>query len=346
MMPRDVPLVEDLAEVAVTRLRAAAGDAGEARLRRLGRRLLLKDSKSTFLIENETPSLTMAQRWGEEIANAGSVRLDLVLMTRLQKLLMSERRFMVTGLRRAGVFLGDRIDDSPAPVWIGARPEDLQNLMDGLVETNRRMAEGSIHPVVQAAITAFGMVLIHPFEDGNGRLHRYLLQHVLGERGVAPCGVALPLSKAISNDIEGYVEALESCQTDRLGLIEWKPTANGNVDVTNDTADLYRYFDASVHGRFLMKCIDRVFERDIPQELIEMDRRDRVVKGVRDILDMPDTMVDKFIQFMLQNDGKLSKAKRTKEFSQLTDEEVVAMQDLVRETYEIADAPSADLPTP
>jgi hypothetical protein len=346
MMPRDVPLVEDLAEVAVTRLRAAAGDAGEARLRRLGRRLLLKDSKSTFLIENETPSLTMAQRWGEEIAKAGSVPLDLVLMTRLQKLLMSERRFMVTGLRRAGVFLGDRIDNSPAPVWIGARPEDLQNLMDGLVETNRRMAEGSIHPVVQAAITAFGMVLIHPFEDGNGRLHRYLLQHVLGERGVAPCSVALPLSKAIWNDIEGYVEALESCQTDRLGLIEWKPTANGNVDVTNDTADLYRYFDASVHGRFLMKCIDRVFERDIPQEFTEMDRRDRVVKGVRDILDMPDTMVDKFIQFMLQNDGKLSKAKRTKEFSQLTDEEVVAMQDLVRETYEIADAPSADLPTP
>jgi hypothetical protein len=42
----------------------------------------------------------------------------------------------------------------------------------------------------------------------------------------------------------------------------------------------------------------------------------------------------------------LSKAKRTKEFPQLTDEEVVAMQDLVRETHEIADAPSAYLPTP
>jgi hypothetical protein len=111
------------------------------------------------------------------------------------------------------------------------------------------------------------MILIHPFEDGNGRLHRYLLQRVLGERGVAPCGVALPLSKAIWNDMEGYVEALESCQTDRLDLIEWKPTANGNVDVTIDTADLYRYFAASVDGRFLMKCIDRVFERDIPRHL-------------------------------------------------------------------------------
>jgi Fic/DOC family len=152
------------------------------------------------------------------------------------------------------------------------------------------------------------MILIHPFEDGNGRLHRYLLQRVLGERGVAPCGVALPLSKAIWNDMEGYVEALESCQTDRLDLIEWKPTANGNVDVTIDTADLYRYFAASVDGRFLMKCIDRVFERDIPQELTEMDKRNRAVKGVRDISDMPDTMVDKFIQFMLQNDGKVRSA--------------------------------------
>lgn len=54
----------------------------------------------------------------------------------------------MTGLGRAGVFLGDRIDNSPAPVWIGARPEDLQNLMDGLIETNRRMSEGSIPQAV------------------------------------------------------------------------------------------------------------------------------------------------------------------------------------------------------
>jgi Fic/DOC family protein len=340
MMSRDVTLVEDLAALAVSRLRAAAGASGEARLRRLGRRLLLKDSKSTFQIESETPSPTMAQRWSDEIARAGRTPLDLGLMTRLQKLLMSERRFGVTGMRRAGVFLGERIDNNPVPVWIGARPDDLENLMEGLVETNRRMSEGGTHPVAQAAITAFGMVLIHPFEDGNSRIHRYLMQHVLGERGITPCGVTLSLAKAIWNDIEGYTEALESCQTDRFDLIDWKPTANGNVGVTNDTADLYRYFDASAHGRFLMKCIDRVFERDIPQELTEMDKRDRVVNGVRDLLDMPDVMVDKFIQFTLENNGTLSKAKRKKEFPQLTDEEVAAMQDLVKETYEIVASPA------
>ncbi len=36
-----------------------------------------------------------------------------------------------------------------------------------------------LDPIVSAAILAFGFVYIHPFEDGNGRLHRYLFHHVL-----------------------------------------------------------------------------------------------------------------------------------------------------------------------
>ena len=59
----------------------------------------------------------MAQRWSEEVARAGRTPLDLGLMTRLQKLLMSERQFVVTGMRRAGVFLGERLDNNPVPVW-------------------------------------------------------------------------------------------------------------------------------------------------------------------------------------------------------------------------------------
>ncbi|HIP51694.1 MAG TPA: hypothetical protein EYG94_06355 [Campylobacterales bacterium] len=30
---------------------------------------------------------------------------------------------------------------------------------------------------------AFSFVYIHPLEDGNGRIHRYLIHHVLAERG-------------------------------------------------------------------------------------------------------------------------------------------------------------------
>ena len=343
LVARSATLGTDLREVAERRVKAAVGSAGQDQVSRLARRLLMKDSKSTFQIENETPSLTLAQRWSEVLASAGRKPLSLDLLIGHQKTLMADRRFMVPGLRRAGVYLGDRIDESPVPTWVGARPEDLAGLMEGLVAANARMTSDEIDPLAQAAAVGFGMVFIHPFEDGNGRLHRYLLQHVLGERGITPNGVTLPISKAIWNDIDGYHRVLSDYDRPRMPLIAWKPTSNGNVEVTSDTADLYRYFDATEQTQYLISCMNRVFDHDIPDEMTEMRRRDEVVSGVKDILDMPDAMVDKFILLTTQNNGTLSKGKRKKEFSQLTDEEVSAMQDLVRETYEI-EQPSVPAP--
>jgi len=43
-------------------------------------------------------------------------------------------------------------------------------------------------PVVTAAVLAFGFVYIHPFEDGNGRLHRWFIHHVLAISGYSPPG--------------------------------------------------------------------------------------------------------------------------------------------------------------
>ena len=57
---------------------------------------------------------------------------------------------------------------------------------------------------------AFGFVYIHPFEDGNGRIHRYLMHHVLARRGFNPSGVIFPVSAAILDKIDEYREVLES----------------------------------------------------------------------------------------------------------------------------------------
>ncbi len=35
-------------------------------------------------------------------------------------------------------------------------------------------------------VVGFGFVFLHPFEDGNGRLHRYLIHHVLSARQFTP----------------------------------------------------------------------------------------------------------------------------------------------------------------
>ena len=97
--------------------------------------------------------------------------LDEIL--RLHGVLIEDRRFVHAGLRPEGVFLGERDDQSePLPEFIGARAQDLNDLMAGMLEANDRMKQDAIDPVLQAAATAFGFVYVHPFQDGNGRLHR------------------------------------------------------------------------------------------------------------------------------------------------------------------------------
>ena len=52
-----------------------------------------------------------------------------------------------------------------------------------------------------------------------------------------------------------------------MDSIEWRPTADHNVDVLNDTADLYRYFDCTGAAEFLYACVQRTVEHDLPQEI-------------------------------------------------------------------------------
>jgi Fic family protein len=55
----------------------------------------------------------------------------------------------------------------------------------------------NIDEVALPAAVAFGFVYIHPFLDGNGRLHRFLIHHVLAQKKFTPPGVILPVSAAI-----------------------------------------------------------------------------------------------------------------------------------------------------
>ena len=66
-----------------------------------------------------------------------------------------------------------------------------------------------LDPVIAAAILAFGFVYIHPFEDGNGRIHRYLIHHILSKRGFNPPQLVFPVSAAILDRIEDYRGVLE-----------------------------------------------------------------------------------------------------------------------------------------
>jgi Fic family protein len=254
----------------------------------------------------------------------------------LQRIVIGDSRFTQLGLRKEGGFVGthDRRAHEPIPVHISAKAEDLPSLMEGVVAYDERVRKAGVDAVVIAAPLAFGFVYIHPFEDGNGRLHRWLIHHTLAAAGYNPAGVVFPLSAAIYRDIAAYKSVLESYSRLLLGLIEWEPTPTGNVRVLNNTVNYYRFFDATAHAEFLYRCVEQTIDQDLPQEVAYLEAYDQFSKGVQEIVDMPEQKVDLLHKLLRQHNGQLSKRARTNEFAALTSEEVERVEALYRDAFQ------------
>jgi hypothetical protein len=297
--------------------------------------LLLADSLASFEIEGERPPRNRLERWGRAVLQAGKNKLTLDEIVRLQGVLIEDPRFVHVGLRPDGVFLGERDHNGdPLPEFIGARPSDLQDLMAGMLETNDRMSADGVDAVLQAAATAFGFVYVHPFQDGNGRLHRCLVHHVLAERKFTPVGMVFPVSSVMYDRIDEYRKTLQSHSGPLMSFIEWRPTLERNVEVLNDTADLYRYFDATEAAEFLYACVKRTVEQDLPREIDYLSRHDDALKRIMNTVEMPDRLAENLLMFIRQNKGKLPKRRRQSEFEKLTDAEVASLEAVVGEAFE------------
>ncbi|MDY0135952.1 MAG: Fic family protein [Thiomicrospira sp.] len=297
--------------------------------------LLLADSKASFTIEGEQPPQSRVARWGRVIAMAGKQPLSLAELERLQQLVLSDRLFIQLGLRQAGGFIGlhDRYTGAPLPEHISAKADDLPSLIQGLFETYARLKQTDFPPVLLATMMAFGFVFIHPFEDGNGRLHRYLIHHVLAETGFVPKGLVFPVSSVILQQIETYRRVLQAYSLPRLDCIEWQVSPQNNVVVTNQTADLYRYFDATMQAEFLADCIATTISELLPQEVDYLNKYDAFVARVNEQLDWPQKMTDLLVRFLSQNQGRLSACARAKEFVGLTDGEVAALEQVYQAIF-------------
>ena len=256
--------------------------------------LLLKDSKASYAIEGETPPENRAERWAKAIGQAGQKTLTKDELLRLQEIVIEDRRFVDMGWRREGGFIGvhNRVNSKPVPDHISARWQDLSQLL-----------------------------------DGNGRVHRYLIHHVLAKKEFAPKGLIFPVSAVILERIDDYINILESYSRPRLDFIEWEATPDGNVEVLNETIDLYRYFDATKQAEFLYECVEETVLNTLPEEVQYLERHDKVRTFIAEHFDMPDKDMENLIGFLRQNDGTLSKRALTKEFKALTNDEIAMLED-------------------
>jgi len=115
--------------------------------------------------------------------------------------------------------------------------------------------------------------------------------------------------------------------------IDWRPTLTRNVDVLNDTADLYRYYDATAAAEFLYACVRRTVEQDLPREIDYLARHDEAMSRIMEAVEMPDRVAENLIMFIRQNNGTLPRKRREREFKALSNEEVTAIEGIVNDAF-------------
>jgi hypothetical protein len=107
--------------------------------------------------------------------------------------------------------------------------------------------------------------------------------------------------------------------------IDWQPTARGNVEVLNDTRDLYAYPDVTAFAEFLYTCVARTVEQDLPRELRELAAYDQAKAAILARMDMADARVSLLITLVRQNGGTFVAPPGDGDFADLTAEEAKAV---------------------
>lgn len=296
--------------------------------------LYTKETKSSHEIESIQPTSTRTERFVALLQLAE--REDFCEKPRLIDLQnrIVDPRFRNADYRSSQNYVGEAVAWRHERVHYACpRPEDVPDLMAGLVGAHGRMDEGGTSAVVHAAAVAYGFVFIHPFEDGNGRIHRFLIHNVLARRGFTPAGIMFPVSATMLKNAGEYDASLEAFSKPLMTLVEYRLDDEGRMTVENDTARWYRYIDMTAQAEALFGFIEQTIDTELEEELTFLVNYDETKKAIQDLVDMPDREIDLFIRLCVQNNGRLSARKRASHFAVLTAEEVERMERVVQAAY-------------
>lgn len=303
-------------------------------LRRALSYLYSKETKSSFEIEHIKPNSTRTERFVALLQLAE--REDFCEKTKLIDLQnrIVDPRFSESDYRTNQNYVGETVAWQKEKVHFACpKPEDLADLMEGLITSHQRMDEGGVSAVVHAATVAYGFVFLHPFEDGNGRIHRFLIHNVLSRRGFTPEGIMFPLSASMLKNFTDYDASLEAFSRPLMTLVEFSLDEESRMTVQNETAQWYSYVDMTPQAEALFRFIEQTIDTELVEELAFLANYDKTKRAIQEIVDMPDRQIDLFIRFCLQNNGRLSAQKRASHFDFLLENEIARMEQTIQSAY-------------
>jgi Fic family protein len=289
--------------------------------------LYTKETKSSYAIEKEVPDSKKSERFVQILKNAGAKDyLEKNQLTSLQNEIV-DPRFIDKDYRQSQNYIGETLLDFSQKVhYISPKPNDVPQLMDFLKELRDRGIVSNSHPYALAVAVSYLFVFIHPFEDGNGRIHRFLLHDILNRFSFTPKGFIFPISATLLRQKEKYDHMLESVSEPLMSLINYDLDEDGQLTVREETAHLYRYVDLTVVLESMFEILTETIEKDLAEELAYLANFDINMEKLKAVVDMPNKQLNLFIRLCLQNGGKLSAGKRKSMFPELTDSEILALE--------------------
>ena len=288
--------------------------------------LFTKETQSSFAIEGETPGPDRVRRFVQALQNAGEFDTSSKeALVGLQKTIV-DARFALNDWRTAQNYVGSSAPDYSQIVhYVCPKPEDLPSLMEGWMASVARIDASEVNAVCVAAIAGFGFVYLHPFDDGNGRLHRFLIHHSLAKLRFTPPGVLFPISAAMLRNRNVYDQILELISRGIQPLIDFDLDDTGRMSVAGQTAHLYRFPDLTRHAEYLYRAVADTITTDMRLEFGFLETYDRAMEAVQEIVELPGQRASLLVRLILQNHGRLSKTKRG-QFPELRDEEIAEIE--------------------
>ena len=293
--------------------------------------LYLKETKSSYAIEHLSVEQRRTARFVALLQQAGGLEcFAKAELIRLQNAIVEER-YAARAFRDFQNYVGQSLGPARELVhYVPPKAEDLPALMDGWMSCCRNMQDSGVHPVVTATVAGFGFVFLHPFEDGNGRLHRFLVHHVLAAGNFGPAGVVFPVSATMLKQRPRYDTALEVYSKEIGRHVEYRLNEHGNMEVTNPTVTFYRYPDLTAQTEALFGFISETLQTEMVAELEYLSALDTARQRMREVVDMPDQRLNLFLRVCLQGKGHLSKGKRGL-FAELAERECKRMERIVQQ---------------
>lgn len=299
--------------------------------------LYKKESKSSSEIEKEEPSQDRIEKFIALLEEAGQKTFEESLseteLVRLQNVIV-DPRYADDGFRDFQNYIGQSMRDYTQKIhYVCPPPQFVKSLMQGILDLNKKSS--SFKTIIKASTVSFGYVYIHPFEDGNGRIHRFLIHDILVRDGIVPNGTILPVSAQILSHMDEYDTTLELLSKLIERKVKYTLDEGGKMIINNpsEIEAIYRFPDLTNHTVFLARALQATVNKDIPEVLYFLQCYDELKGAIQNIVDMPDNKVDHMILFLHQNKGKLASRKRDF-YKELSDDEIEQMEESYKHVFQ------------